>query len=81
MPKKKLKKQSGEALLSEVRKEMGQPRAAASTRSEVSGASCPRVDGMLPAKFVDRPDRRGRIGELIPKRLDNAHKAESLSRV
>jgi hypothetical protein len=43
MPKKKLKKQSGEALLSEVRKEMAQPRAAASTRSEVSGASYPRL--------------------------------------
>jgi hypothetical protein len=39
MPGKKLKKQSGEALLSEVRKEMAQPRAAASTRSEVLGAS------------------------------------------
>jgi primosomal protein N'' len=34
MPKKRLKKQSYEALLSEVKKEMGQPRAAASTRSE-----------------------------------------------
>ena len=43
MPKKKLKKQSGAALLSEVRKEMTQPRAAASTRSEVSRASCPRI--------------------------------------
>jgi len=31
MPKKKLKKQSDEALLSQVRKEMAQPRAAAST--------------------------------------------------
>jgi hypothetical protein len=39
MPKKERKKQSGEALLSEVRKEMKQPRAAASTRSEVLGAS------------------------------------------
>jgi hypothetical protein len=46
MPKKKLKKQSGEALLCEVRKEMAQPRAAASTRSEVLGLSrllVPRV--------------------------------------
>jgi len=34
MPKKRLKKQSYEALLSEVKKEMAQPRAAASTRSE-----------------------------------------------
>jgi hypothetical protein len=32
MLKKKLKKQSDEALLAEVRKEMAQPRAAASTR-------------------------------------------------
>jgi hypothetical protein len=67
MPKKKLKKQSGEALLSKVRKEMAQPRAAASTRSEVSGASCPKVDGMLPAKFVARPESAGRMVSLIPK--------------
>ncbi|MCU1243302.1 MAG: hypothetical protein JWO71_4028 [Candidatus Acidoferrum typicum] len=39
MPKKKLKKQSPAALLSEVKEEMAQPRAAASTQSEVSGAS------------------------------------------
>jgi hypothetical protein len=38
MPKKKLKKQSGAALLSEVKKEMAQPRAAASTQSEILGA-------------------------------------------
>jgi hypothetical protein len=34
MPKKKLKKQSDEALLAEVRKEMAQPRAAASTHQK-----------------------------------------------
>ena len=34
MPKKKLKKQSDEALLLEVKKEMARPRAAESTRSE-----------------------------------------------
>jgi hypothetical protein len=39
MPKKKLQKKSRAALLSEVKKEMAQPRAAASTQSEVSGAS------------------------------------------
>lgn len=63
MPKRMLKKQSGEALLSEVRKEMAKLRATASTRSEVSGVSCPRVDRMLPAKFVDRPASAGRMGE------------------
>jgi hypothetical protein len=35
MPNKKLQKQSDEALLSEVKKEMAQPRAAESTRSEL----------------------------------------------
>jgi hypothetical protein len=35
MPKKKLKKQSGAALLTEVKKEMAQPRAAASTQNEL----------------------------------------------
>jgi hypothetical protein len=34
MPNKQLKKQSDEALLSEVKKEMARPRAAQSTRSE-----------------------------------------------
>ena len=57
MPQKKLKRQSGEALLSEVRKEMAQPRVAASTRSEATGASCPSVDGMLPAEFACTPTK------------------------
>jgi hypothetical protein len=52
MQKKKLKRQSGEALLSEVRKEMAQPRVAASTRSDATGASCRSVDGMFPARFA-----------------------------
>jgi hypothetical protein len=68
MPRKTLKKQSGEALLSEVRKEMAQPRAAASTRSEVSGASCPRVDGNSSLNLFTGPNRRVRMGKLIPKR-------------
>jgi hypothetical protein len=59
MRKKKLKKQSGEALLSEVRKEMKQPRAAASTRSEVSGG---HLSGMFPTpkdtKTKEPPARR-----------------------
>jgi hypothetical protein len=42
---------------------MAKLRAAASTRSEVSGASCPTVDRMLAAKFVDRPESVGRMGE------------------
>jgi hypothetical protein len=67
MPKKMLKKKSGEALLSEVRKKMTKPRAAASTGSEVSGAAYPRVDEMLSAKFVDRPESAARMGESHPK--------------
>ena len=39
MPKRKLKKQSDAALLSEVKKEMAQPRAAASTQSELLSAT------------------------------------------
>ncbi len=43
MPKKKLKKQSDEALLSEVKKEMAKPRAAESTRSENLNGGDPQV--------------------------------------
>jgi len=34
-----------------------------------------------PELVVDRPGQRGPMGELIPRRVDNAHKAESLTRV
>ena len=34
-----------------------------------------------PELVVDRPGRRGPMGELIPRRVDNAHRAESLTRV
>jgi hypothetical protein len=43
MPKKKLNKQSDEALLAEVKKEMAQPRAAESTRTEVLNHGDPQI--------------------------------------
>jgi hypothetical protein len=43
MPKMKPKKQSDKALLSQVKKEMAQPRAAKSTRSEELNATFSRI--------------------------------------
>lgn len=50
MPKKKIKRQSDEALLSEVKKEMAQPRAAESTREYDVNEGDPDQQFHRPAK-------------------------------
>jgi hypothetical protein len=56
MPRKTLKKQSGVALLSEVKKEMAQPRAAASTQGAVLGASRLVVARVQKTKKTKKPE-------------------------
>jgi hypothetical protein len=62
MPKKKLKKQSDQAQLSQVKKEMAQPRAAESTRSKALREGDPQI---LPRSIEEKAMRNRWLAFLI----------------